>query len=265
MEIKKLRSFRTVVEAGGLSRAAELLHVTPGALSKMVTQLEAELGQALFRRRGRGLVLTDLGKLLYGLSERLVEEHARVLERLDASRPVSSATIRIASFEVFTTHCLGALTERLGEHGLHVLEQKVGDIEAAVLGHEADIGITYLPAPSRELNFERACRIEFGIFVRRGAFRDTRFDELPFAIPTAPVRHLAGSILGVDCWPYESVPRLVKYRLTSLESALELTRRGRCAVFIPQFLAGLHNETVRAERKLVRFSNPPRMRRCGKP
>ena len=96
--------------------------------------------------------------------------------------------------------------------------------------------------------------------MRRGAFEDTRFDQLPFAVPTAPVRHLAGNIFGVDCWPYESVPRLVKYRLTSLESALELTRRGRCAVFVPEFLVGLHNQTVRADRKLVRFSSPPRMR-----
>ncbi|WP_077036386.1 LysR family transcriptional regulator [Pelomonas sp. KK5] len=61
MEIKQLQTFSRVAEVGNLTRAAGLLGLTQAALSRQMTQLEAELGVELFRRNGRGLVLTDAG------------------------------------------------------------------------------------------------------------------------------------------------------------------------------------------------------------
>ena len=51
MEIRRIKGFRTIVEAGGLTKAASLMHVTPGALSKSMRQLEREVGQRLFNRK----------------------------------------------------------------------------------------------------------------------------------------------------------------------------------------------------------------------
>lgn len=64
MEIRRVKSFRTIVEAGGLTKAASLMHVTPGALSKSMRQLEREVGQRLFNREGRALRLTEPGQRL---------------------------------------------------------------------------------------------------------------------------------------------------------------------------------------------------------
>jgi DNA-binding transcriptional LysR family regulator len=258
MEIKQLRWFRTVVEAGGLTKAAGLLRVTPGTLSKAIRVFEDDLGKSLFRRVGRSLALTQDGERLYHMSAPLIEEHHRLLRSLDSSRPAPRPMIRVASFEVFTTHCLGAAD--LGDVALDVLEVRPGAIEKAVAAHEVEVGITYAPDPSVETRHERIATIEFGIFARRGAFRRHAVAELPFAIPTSPLLLHSQDILAIDCWPYERVPRVVKYRLTSLESALELTRRGRCVVFIPLFIAGLHNATVRRQLQLRRIPNPPRLR-----
>ena len=46
-----------------------------------------------------------------------------------------------------------------------------------------------------------------------------------------------------------------------LESALALAREGRCAVFIPRFIAGLHNRGVRRARRLSQRESPPGARR----
>jgi LysR family nitrogen assimilation transcriptional regulator len=73
MEIKQLQNFEKIAELGNLTRAAGVLGLTQAALSRQVGQLEAELDVELFRRNGRGLVLTDAGK-------RLVE-HAQVILR----------------------------------------------------------------------------------------------------------------------------------------------------------------------------------------
>ena len=109
MEIKKIRHFRAVIEAGGLEKAAGLLHLTLGALSKSIRQLELETGRELFRRTARKLLLTDCGRQLYHASESLVAEHPRLLKSLDEAPQSHGVLLRIASFEVFTTHTLAAV------------------------------------------------------------------------------------------------------------------------------------------------------------
>ena len=257
MDIRRLRAFRTIVETGGLTKAAGLLHMTPGALSKSMRQLERETGKRLFMKQGRGLRLTEDGQLLFQISGPLIEEHGRVLRELDASRVDTARTLRLTTYEVFSTHCLGALLDAgLADRQVHVLEQRIGALEQAIVERQADIGITYAPIPQRGLTFRPIGDIDFRIFVKDRAFRDVPFDRLPFAIPMSKIDDVLSDILGIDCWPYERVPRLVRYRLTSLESALELCRRGLCAVFLPAFLVAIHNDRSRHDNRLATYPEP---------
>lgn len=59
-----LRAFAAAARAGGLTAAAKELGVTHGAISKQITSLEGWLGQKLFMREGRRLVLTPYGQIL---------------------------------------------------------------------------------------------------------------------------------------------------------------------------------------------------------
>lgn len=56
-----LRAFAVAARAGSLARAAETLGVTPGAISRLIRQLEADLGLGLYRRTARGIQLTEAG------------------------------------------------------------------------------------------------------------------------------------------------------------------------------------------------------------
>ncbi len=257
MEIKKLRVFRTVVDAGGLTRAAALLEVTPGTVSKALRQLEQQVGQTLFVKVGRSLELSAQGRSLYAGSERLFVEYDRLLESLEAESS-DDKPLRLASFEPFTTHTLGAVAARgLADIPLHVLELGVGEIERAVADFEVDLGITYVPRPDRDLEFRSIARTEFGVFCRRDAFLDTSFAELPFAVPVTAIRGAVTEQLTVDSWPPDRRRRVLD-RLTSMESALELARRGRCAVFLPTFIAALHNRSVKPRLALRRVAAPSR-------
>jgi LysR family glycine cleavage system transcriptional activator len=60
-----LRAFEAAARHLSLTRAAQELHVTAGALSHQIRGLEEFLGLKLFERRGRAIALTDAGKLLY--------------------------------------------------------------------------------------------------------------------------------------------------------------------------------------------------------
>lgn len=59
-----LRSFEAAAKHQSFTRAAEELHVTQGAISRMVRELEGAVGVALFRPAGRGVALTDAGRSL---------------------------------------------------------------------------------------------------------------------------------------------------------------------------------------------------------
>lgn len=59
--LNALRAFEAAARLGSVSRAAEELHVTHGAVSRQVRALEEALGAPLFEREGRGIVLTHAG------------------------------------------------------------------------------------------------------------------------------------------------------------------------------------------------------------
>ncbi len=56
--------FWTVAREGSIARASETLHVTPQTISTQIKALEAQLGEALFTRVGRGLTLTETGEMV---------------------------------------------------------------------------------------------------------------------------------------------------------------------------------------------------------
>ncbi len=63
--------FWTVAKEGGMSRAAERLHLAQPTLSSQIKKLETSLGAKLFDRTGRSLVLTDTGQIVYRYAEEI--------------------------------------------------------------------------------------------------------------------------------------------------------------------------------------------------
>ncbi|MFW5679212.1 MAG: LysR family transcriptional regulator [Pseudomonadota bacterium] len=87
-----LRYFREVAHEGNLTRAAARLNVAASALSVQIQKLEAQLGQALFERRGKQLVLTEAGRIALDRADAIFrtgnELVATLRERGGAARQV---------------------------------------------------------------------------------------------------------------------------------------------------------------------------------
>ena len=64
MDLKYLRTFRTIVTEGGFNKAAEKLSYTQSTITFQIGQLEQELSVALFEKIGRRMVLTKAGEQL---------------------------------------------------------------------------------------------------------------------------------------------------------------------------------------------------------
>src|ERR1700723_3815255 len=86
MDLKQLEYFRHVAELGSFTRAASFLSVVQPALSRQVRQLETELGQSLFERNGRGVVLTDAGTRLLEHARGILTQVGRARQELEDQR-----------------------------------------------------------------------------------------------------------------------------------------------------------------------------------
>ncbi|MFT4560524.1 MAG: DNA-binding transcriptional LysR family regulator [Gammaproteobacteria bacterium] len=174
-------------------------------------------------------------------------EHTGLIKAFEQPSDPTSALLRIASFEVFTTHTLAAVVANGLTHvSLRILELPVRRIGDAIANREADLGITYAPYPQRGLDFHQIGNAKFQIYGRKAVFRRTAFEDLPFAMPTTTVDGCTAGLLAIDGWPYERTVRNVRYELTSLESALALAHASCCVVFIPSFVAAAHNRAFPA-------------------
>lgn len=100
--LNALRAFEATARLGSVNRAAEELHVTHGAISRQLRVLEEALGQPLFARQGRGIVLTSVGEQLQD----------RVRSAFDQLRETWADLQRSRDDAPFVLGCAGSLLAR---------------------------------------------------------------------------------------------------------------------------------------------------------
>ena len=100
MDLRELRSFLAIVQAGSVTRAAEDLHITQPALSRQMDQLERELGCRLLERGRHGARPTEDGLLLQRRAEVLVELADKTEEDMRSSRERLEGSISISCGQI---------------------------------------------------------------------------------------------------------------------------------------------------------------------
>lgn len=86
MDLKDLRYFVAVYEAGGFSRASRYLNTVQSNVSARIQGLERSLGAPLFERQWRTVVPTDQGDRLYSQAKQVIAALDRVEEAFKGSR-----------------------------------------------------------------------------------------------------------------------------------------------------------------------------------
>jgi LysR family transcriptional activator of nhaA len=147
-----LRYFWTVAKEGGLRQAAEKLHVSQPSISAQIRELEAALGEPLFRRSGRANVLTDTGQIAFRHAEEIFSL-GRELVSAVKQRPTARAVrlyVGVADSvpKLITYEILKPVMAH--EEAVHVVcrEGKLEDLLAQLASHRLDIVLADEPAPS---------------------------------------------------------------------------------------------------------------------
>ena len=121
MELRVLNYFLTVAREGGLTGASEVLHVTQPTMSRQIQELEEELGQKLFIRTTRSMVLTPEGMLLRKRAEEILEMAERTKSEFFAMGSTVAGDVLIGSGETFALKQLTDLMAQIREEypGIH--------------------------------------------------------------------------------------------------------------------------------------------------
>ncbi len=150
MELSDLHVFRTVVEAGGITRAAERLNRVQSNVTTRIRQLEQELGTALFIRDGKRMHLSPAGQIMLGYAERLLDLAQEARDSVHDAKP--RGLLRFIAPESTTSVRLPTpLSDYCRRYPDVTLELRTGvgydDITHAILTGAADAGIAIEPVP----------------------------------------------------------------------------------------------------------------------
>ncbi|HYE63626.1 MAG TPA: LysR substrate-binding domain-containing protein [Phycisphaerales bacterium] len=158
MELTPLRYFIAIATAGHMTRAARALGVTQPALSAALRKLEAEVGAELLHRTGRGVELTEAGRVFLAAAEDTVRRAEGAVRAVREVVGLERGSIRVGGGATATTYLLPRVVSavRAAHPGLRFYVREAGSraVATAVLAGELDLGIVTLPleqAVAREL------------------------------------------------------------------------------------------------------------------
>jgi DNA-binding transcriptional LysR family regulator len=104
MELRHLRHFAAVVEAGNLSKAAEKVFISQPALTRSIKNLEDLVGAVLLERRPRGMVPTPAGDALYRYARLMLNEAIRARAEVRAVAAGARGELAIGMAAMFADH-----------------------------------------------------------------------------------------------------------------------------------------------------------------
>jgi LysR family transcriptional regulator, cyn operon transcriptional activator len=164
MTLQQLTYFLAAAEHGSFSAAAQALFMAQPSLSDQIRRLEAELGVALFARGGRGLELTEAGRLFLPHAERTLAAAAEAAESVREVRDITGGTVTFGTFGSAHHYLLVGLLQDFRTQYPNVRVRAIGqnsaEVADAVRDGHVEAGLVALPVDDRGLDVRPAMREE---------------------------------------------------------------------------------------------------------
>jgi DNA-binding transcriptional LysR family regulator len=141
MEIRELRAFVAVVEAGAMSKAARQLHVSQPALSQTITALERRLGVRLLVRTSTGVQVTDAGTTLLGEARAVLARHDQALAAMARHTADGGGVLRVGVPLELPPELLPSALARLPDTRVQARHLSSVAQVAALRAGELDVGL----------------------------------------------------------------------------------------------------------------------------
>jgi LysR family transcriptional regulator, transcriptional activator of nhaA len=147
-----LRYFYVVAKQGSLAAAASQLRISPPAISEQIRELEAALGERLFRREGRTNKLTDAGQVVFGFAEEIFALGHELASALKQRPGLRTLRVQVGIVDSFPKLLANEILRPLFSlsQAVHVIchEGKLEDLLQQLAVHRLDIVLADEPASS---------------------------------------------------------------------------------------------------------------------
>ncbi len=165
MDWDKLRIFHSVADAGSLTHAGDVLHLSQSAVSRQIRALEESLTTTLFHRHARGLILTEQGELLFDATRAMVKRLETATARIRDSEEEVFGELRVTTTTGFGTLWLAprlpTLYEKYPDLKIDLmLEERVLDLPM----READVAIRMKEPSQADLIRKRLMAVRMRLY-----------------------------------------------------------------------------------------------------
>lgn len=206
--------FIKVAELGSLTRAAVALDVPQSMLSRHIGQLEEQCGARLFRRTGRGVVLTDFGAQLFPRLKGLLADAESIRDAIQTSEGVPVGEVRVgmlpSSVPMLAAKLFSLARESFPRVRLHLSEGTSAQLEEQLREGRMDMALLLREGPVADADEAMLAQIALKLVGRRG--------DPVLQAGSIALSDLAGLPLVVP-----SAPHLLRARLETLAEARGLT------------------------------------------
>lgn len=156
MDIRHLQYFLEVARWKSFTKAAQSLYITQPTISKMIKNLEEDLGVVLFERLGKRVELTDAGQIIFDQSQSIVKSFHNLTAGLDDLMNLRRGSIRIGLPPMvgssFFPKVIGQYRNQYPGITVHLVEDGAKKIEADVGSGVLDIGVVLMPTKEEKFH-----------------------------------------------------------------------------------------------------------------
>jgi LysR family hydrogen peroxide-inducible transcriptional activator len=158
MEIHQLRYFVAVADEGSFSRAAAKVRVAQPSLSQQIKKLEAEVGQRLFDRLPRSVVLTEAGRCLIDYARQILGSIGDARRCVDELKGEVAGKLAVGAIPTIAPYVLPGLVVTFQKHypavTLEIVEDVTDGITRRIEAGELDVAVASTCQPSPTLRRE---------------------------------------------------------------------------------------------------------------
>ena len=266
MELRHLRYFVALAECLSFTRAAERAHVTQSTLSHQIRQLEEEIGQPLFDRIGKRVMLTEAGETFLGYASKALLEVDHGLSHLMRAGDQLSGEVRVGAtgtFNIgFVPECLAIFLKRNPTVKVTVDELAGDAIAQRLIEQSLDVGIAYQPSDPTHLWFEPLYTEEMVLVVSPrhplAQRKRVRMVELHRQSLVLLPRSFTTRTMLDDCFRAAGVEPVVAAEMNTIAPMLGLVARTQLAAIVSQ-----HAVAPRDDVKVIPLESPTPVRTPG--
>ncbi len=149
MELKDLRYFCATAELEHVTRASEKLNIAQPYLTRVIHQIEYEVGGELFNKAGRRIKLNPNGEIFYKYAKKVLADMDILNSEMDYIFERKEHTITLMSnTESFSTHLIHAFNDSNSGYSISILQVKTNEMIDALVNGSAQFALSSPPLPT---------------------------------------------------------------------------------------------------------------------